>query len=339
MRTVSAQYYRGIFEGCIAAGCDPETLKSEVSIDPESITNPTERIDAPAVLTLLHGAERLTGIKGIGIEVGQSFRPKTFLDIGYGSIYCSNIIEAINFNNKYQRLTQEIGVTHINIDGPVAEIIWDTGPHDDEYLRPMTDCVFGGYFTLGLWMAWVSVESVRSRVEFKHAQVGYKNRFEKAFNCDTHFESGRNALVFPAEIAKKPFPQHNPELCQIVAERLDLLMEKMSEPQTLTERAYRIIESKLSEKSLSVGELASIFGETDRTFRRNLAKEGTSYRQLLETVRKETCQILIFDKTASLADVAFSLGYNDQSAFNKAFVEWFGTSPGQYRKSKQILKP
>lgn len=333
MQTVSAQYYKSVFEGCVQAGCDVDLLSVGVPHIPMSLTDPSERIEAALLIDLLHKAEGILGQKGVGVEVGQSFRPKTFLDIGYGSIYCANIIEAINFNKKYQRLTQEIGITHIQVHGETSEIIWEPHSPDNEYLRPLTDCVFGGYFTVGLWMAWVNANSVRSRVEFKHKAVSYSEKFSKAFNCDVHFEAGRNALIFPTEVATKAFPQHNPELCKIVSERLDGLLAQLSETASISAKSYRIIEARLSEKNLSVQKLANIFGKTDRTLRRELANEGTSYRQIVENVRKDTCQILICDKNTSLAAIAYRLGFNDQSAFSRAFVEWFGMPPGQYRKS------
>lgn len=333
MQTVSAQYYKSVFKGCIEAGCSADTLGKLAGKTPASLINPTERIEANFLIDLLHSAEDVLGRKGIGIDVGQSFRPNTFLDIGYGSIYCASIIDAINFNKKYQRLTQEIGVTHIEVHGDASEIIWEPHSQDDEYLRPLTDCVYGGYITVGLWMAWLNVGSVKGRLEFKHKAVNYRERFEQAFNCDVHFEGDRNALVFPTDVATKPFPQHNPELCKIVSERLDRLLLKLSSKSSISEISHRIIESRLSEKSLSVQKLAKVLGKTDRTFRRDLANEGTSYRQIVENVRKETCQILIYDKNISLADVAYRLGYSDQSAFSRAFVEWFGNPPGQYRKN------
>jgi AraC-like DNA-binding protein len=37
------------------------------------------------------------------------------------------------------------------------------------------------------------------------------------------------------------------------------------------------------------------------------------------------------DRAIGLQEVAFLLGFSDQSAFHRAFVRWTGKRPGQYR--------
>ena len=39
-------------------------------------------------------------------------------------------------------------------------------------------------------------------------------------------------------------------------------------------------------------------------------------------------------KGLALAEIAFSLGYSEVSAFNHAFRRWTGQSPGDYRRSR-----
>ena len=62
-----------------------------------------------------------------------------------------------------------------------------------------------------------------------------------------------------------------------------------------------------------------------------LDEAGTSFQQVLGQTRHELAKDYLSQRQLSLADIAFLLGYQEQSAFNHAFKGWFGISPGSYR--------
>ena len=64
---------------------------------------------------------------------------------------------------------------------------------------------------------------------------------------------------------------------------------------------------------------------------RKLSDADTSFQQLLDRTRQALAQDYLLRPDLSLTDIAFLLGYQDQSAFNHAFREWTGESPGSYR--------
>ena len=69
-----------------------------------------------------------------------------------------------------------------------------------------------------------------------------------------------------------------------------------------------------------------------RTLQRRLNEVDSSFQDILETVRKDMAKRYLADHSMSLAEVAFLLGYHDQSSFNRAFKEWTGESPSGFRE-------
>jgi AraC-like DNA-binding protein len=53
-------------------------------------------------------------------------------------------------------------------------------------------------------------------------------------------------------------------------------------------------------------------------------------------VRKTLALNLLENGTLALAEIAFSLGYSEVSAFNHAFRRWVGQSPGDYRRLRAV---
>jgi AraC-like DNA-binding protein len=64
---------------------------------------------------------------------------------------------------------------------------------------------------------------------------------------------------------------------------------------------------------------------------RRLTAEKTSFAQLIDDTRRELTQHHLADQRTSLSEIAFLLGYSDQSTFFRACLRWFGEPPGEHR--------
>lgn len=61
---------------------------------------------------------------------------------------------------------------------------------------------------------------------------------------------------------------------------------------------------------------------------------GTTFKEVSETVRGRLAEEYLTDPQVSIAEVAFLLGFSDQSSFNRAFGRWTGLSPGRWRRQR-----
>jgi AraC-like DNA-binding protein len=73
-----------------------------------------------------------------------------------------------------------------------------------------------------------------------------------------------------------------------------------------------------------------------RTLRRRLIGEKTSYKSLVEDIRKNKAIDLLQTTTQSTQQIAAELGYSDLSNFYRAFKRWTGRNPGFYRKESAV---
>jgi AraC-like DNA-binding protein len=76
---------------------------------------------------------------------------------------------------------------------------------------------------------------------------------------------------------------------------------------------------------------AELFACSLRTLQRRLAREGTSYSEVVEDARRRTAVRVLRNGQRSLAGLADLLGYSEHSAFTRAFRRWTGTTPARYR--------
>jgi AraC-like DNA-binding protein len=79
--------------------------------------------------------------------------------------------------------------------------------------------------------------------------------------------------------------------------------------------------------SLSGLAVAKALRCSDRTLRRALAAEKTSFRELLDDQRRARAALLVQRGDLSVSEAAFEAGFSDASAFTHACQRWFGSAP------------
>jgi AraC-like DNA-binding protein len=70
---------------------------------------------------------------------------------------------------------------------------------------------------------------------------------------------------------------------------------------------------------------------SSRSLHRRLADEGTNFRQIKDALRRDLALARLAKTDTPVAAIAAELGYADPSAFYRAFIEWTGTGPSDYR--------
>lgn len=81
----------------------------------------------------------------------------------------------------------------------------------------------------------------------------------------------------------------------------------------------------------SLASIAAELAMSERSVQRSLSEESTSYREIVDEVRKGLALSHLSRPGSTATDVAFLLGFSEPSAFTRAFRRWTGASPSQYK--------
>ncbi|MEE4378849.1 MAG: helix-turn-helix domain-containing protein [Candidatus Competibacteraceae bacterium] len=79
-------------------------------------------------------------------------------------------------------------------------------------------------------------------------------------------------------------------------------------------------------------EIAEAIGMSPRTLQRRLAECGVRFSEVLSQARFDLAMKLMSDPTIRMIDVAFELGYAEQSSFTRAFRCWTGVAPSEFQR-------
>ncbi len=334
MPTVSTTYLANLIEGSVALGAPADLLYGIVPGGREAIHLPDKRIPAEVTADVLNAAADVTGIDSIGLRVGMQFRPATFLDVGYALAAASTIREALEINMRYQPLTQEAARTRLEVDRKEARIVLEPAFADAERFRRVTEAILAGYASIGRWLLWDQVRPVAA-VQFRHQQPGEETcaYYASLFSDQVSYGTGQDVMVIDAGLVVRPLPNSNPALVQLLTGRLNARLAAYKAGSSLRMLVMSGLHRQIRQGKPNLDDTAKLLGMSGRTLRRKLLAEELSYSELLAATRKEAAEVYMHEEKMTLAEIAGLLGYGDQTAFMRAFRDWFGTSPGAYREA------
>ena len=113
--------------------------------------------------------------------------------------------------------------------------------------------------------------------------------------------------------------------------RSDQLLKRLDRSDTVTGRVRRLLESRIGREGIGLEEIAVEIHMSPATLRRRLDEEGTTFRAIVDELRRELALRYVAEPRVAIGEVAFLLGFSTQSAFGTAFRRWTGSSPIEHR--------
>lgn len=177
-----------------------------------------------------------------------------------------------------------------------------------------------------------------SRVELRQQAPPTSVRYVDAFRAPVLFGAAADRLCFSEEEWDSPMDTADPALAPLLEEHARLLAQRIPRVAPgFQAEVQKAIASTLPEGG-SAKVVARALHLSVRTLQRRLDEAGTTFREVYEAVRGQLAQEYLTDPAVSMAEVAFMLGFSDQSSFNRAFRRWTGESPGRWRRKRAVQK-
>lgn len=167
-----------------------------------------------------------------------------------------------------------------------------------------------------------------ARVDVMNSDAGERQAYEKAFGCPVMFDQPELRVIFPVAALESSVDIDN----ALIGATWKKCQQTIREAHPNATEFVRAVQEAIMHFLPAGAPVDSVAGSLDmsrRTFQRRLKEAGCTYRQLLNGIRERHAASLLADAQLSLNDVAFLLGYSEQSAFNHAYRRWTGASPRQ----------
>jgi AraC-like DNA-binding protein len=141
-------------------------------------------------------------------------------------------------------------------------------------------------------------------------------------------------LVFSTTDAGQPFLTENAAMWDFFEAGLSKKLSDLDTEASMQERVRSALQEMLPAGQSSIEEAANRLAMSKRSLQRRLSEESSSYQEVLNATRRELAHYYLSRSSASLVEIAYLLGFQDGNSFIRAFRDWTGQTPGEYRQSR-----
>lgn len=310
-----------------AAGVPVEALLAGTGLSQRDVSDHQRRVTADQELRVVRNLLRCCpGLTGT--QVGAGYHASTFGPMGFALLSSATLGDAANLALRYIDLSFTFTIPSATVDGDDLVIVIDDRGVPADVRRFLVE-----RDTAAVWTVLSEVAGgapLLTSVVLPFPVDGPRgDRTDLAtFGVEPVWEpTAREAtLRLAAHWLDHPLPQANPHACAL-AEALcrDLVSSRRSRSGIVEH--VRVHVAQQLEAGAPMAGVAAALGLSERSLRRRLSEAGTSYRSVLDEVRRAAAEELLADGSLLVEEVARRLGYAESSSLGVAHRRWTGRAP------------
>ncbi|WP_276373459.1 AraC family transcriptional regulator [Chryseolinea sp. H1M3-3] len=153
--------------------------------------------------------------------------------------------------------------------------------------------------------------------------------YTRILRCVPTVQKNECAIYFNSKYWGEPILSADYELQQFLLQKVKSSLRDAATPK-YREQIFQHLLSNAYLGIPSLQDVAANFNITPRSLQRRLQAEGATFQQLSDDVRKLLALHYLESGKHPVKEISHMLGYNELSAFSRAFKRWTGKAPGNY---------
>ncbi|WP_439134033.1 AraC family transcriptional regulator ligand-binding domain-containing protein [Pseudomaricurvus sp.] len=285
---------------------------------------------------LLEETRQICPAPAFGVQLGRMIEPRDFGLVGYLLTACSTLGQALTRYGRFQTLILTDLSTQVEVSSGVISHQWSLQDAD----TPIA-CEFGVALFISLYQSLIGKAIPPVSVGLPFSEPDDKSLYEALLGCPVEFNTSCLMVDIPANLMWMTISSSDPYLRKIFDRQAEALLQTREQStaakqtegeEDFLEQLQQQLLMAMKDGDTQASHVAGLMGYSLRSFYRKLAEQGYSYRSILSGLRRRLAKKYLADLALSYSDIAMLLGYSEQSAFIRAFKDWMGVTPGEYRK-------
>jgi len=293
------------------------------------------RVNADYISDMLrYAAERLNdpliAFKcGLKYPILQYTRPADLLK------FCNHIEHAAELYQTYSPLFHTLGrSSNVISENGIDRMIWvpNFDLKDIDKYRPHVELIMTNYMTSIDWLAW-KIPNAVYQLNMIHDASAPMKQYQKLLGREIKFGQKEYSIMLKDDVRYTTFETADSIQLAKIKLNLDKAINELYEQDNFVARVELQIRKLVDQEGSKKSVVAEAMDMSERSLSRALANNGSSYREIKNRVLRDLAYIKV-NEGLPLVEIAHALGYNDQSAFTRAYKIWFGSTPGKAKQTK-----
>jgi AraC-like DNA-binding protein len=306
-----------------------DKMLSTAGLSWQSILDRTSpRIPQRMSVEMLESTIAITGDHALGLHGAEASEPGDLEILEYLVRSCATVGESIE---AWRRYTPIVLDADFEVTREGKQLIGRLRFAPDLYVSPaLIDYSLALAVLLTLRNA-PEADPRSVQLQLNRSKPAYASEYERILGHMPRFEQSYDGILISPAYERARMQKPDPVLHLLMSRQAMAELETVQRHRSLTGRVREGIVRTLA-KGAPLPLVARELATSPATLRRRLAAQGTSYRVLVEQARRDIALQQLETQGTPVSEIAFGLGYNHASAFDRAFRRWYGHSPTQHRQ-------
>lgn len=182
--------------------------------------------------------------------------------------------------------------------------------------------------------------------EWSPASIGFAHRapadtseHESYFRAPISWGGGINFVEIPADVLERSVVSKDEMLFSVLDAQAQQIIASRPAKNDGLAKIRETVRAVLEDGQPQLADVAKRLKTSPRTLQRRLGAEGTSFQDVVDSVREELARIYMADtkRKYTVGELAYLLGFSEISALSRAFKRWTGMTPTQWRDRSNDL--
>ena len=314
------------------AGVSPEQITAELTRRGiGAFPNIHTVNDGIEALVLFEAAVDLCGDPSLMIRLGQQLGIPSYGSFGFALMSSANVRESIRLMLRYgQVFYQPTWTAHDHEGGILLRTRIAIGTAKQQQL--LAELVFSNLINVGRSLLGSALESAEGvEIYLSHSKPSHSACYRSAFNLPVTFDCENNQLFLPAQVLDTPVRTADRKEHIVFQQQCEEFLRGLKDVKKTTAAVRQLLIQSAGD-FLRIEQVAKHLHVSERTLRRRLDTESTTFRSILDEIRGLLAKEYLVKTELTIADIGHLLGYAETVAFRRAFVRWDGVNPGTYRQ-------
>jgi AraC-like DNA-binding protein len=309
---------------------DTDALVNELGLSRDALAQPGARISIDVAERVIERGCELSGERHLGFFFGLQMRISAHGYLGFAAMTSPTARDALELACRFAPThTDALKLTLQTVDDLTVLRVEEAVP-----LGGAREVILTALF-VGIWqMAQAATgRALSGETELMFEEPpDYRERFVHLTPRPIRFGRPHNQLSIESAALSVPLLMADPAAQKLAREQCERELQALAREPSVVERVRGFLREE-GGLGLGVGDVAKRLHMSERTLKRRLMGEGTSFVELLDAERRALSMELLRTTTLSLEEVAERAGYTELSNFTRAFRRWTGTTPARFRQS------
>jgi AraC-like DNA-binding protein len=322
-------------------GVDLKPLLARLNIDESRLSDEEDQLSRDDYSRLVDEITRHYDVPGLGLLDGAGVNLLDHGLLGYAMFASANLGKALERHSRYQDVIGAVLHTALIIEQQTARLRVVSVARPD-----MVDSDLKMQYELEkLFTQWAEIGPAIGRdrhwfdsVELTYPAPGHRDMYGEFLGEPVRFKRDYNQLNFPAALLQHRLSFANEKAAQLCERQCAALLADLQKADGLVGEIRRILANSPGQYP-TIEEVAGNLAMGERTLRRRLADEGTSYKQVVLEFRMELAAGYLRGREMSIQEIAYVTGYADPSNFHRTFSRYYQATPKAYREQHQTGRP